>query len=350
MKFCLVLLQNALYLLQQNSSRYVWKESVDEDVHKESAIHYPISKGMDQTNVKLIHDKKWFDDKAQAGCCPYAVTLYAQRYNKVNHRCCTDRLGEIEPWRPIGGPEGWEEISPSLYNSSVFMQGDSLAEQHFLALLCYAWSSNHTNVTSLVNTNNVDGKWLLKDGTCWEATIEPVGVTLKFCRWSKPTVIPDFDYSTVDHLIIGGWHHGGVGSSEMNSFLDQIASAPSTLVVQALPAHFPGNGGSFSGYNRSMNAESWTKATANHTNLLCNVYSNYVDPPINKLMTGWVEGRQSMKILRVQHLYEYRGDAHIGFIPKNVVGPKERDCLHWCIAPGVLDPLAMETLDSLNTQ
>ena len=191
----------------------------------------------------------------------------------------------------------------------------------------------------------------LKRGVRWEATIEPVGVTLKFCRWNKPTVIPDFDYSTVDHLIIGGWHHGGIRSSEVNTFLDQIASAPSTLVVEALPAHFPGKGGgSFSGYNKSLNGESWTNATANHTNLLCNVHSTYVDPPINKLMTGWVEGRQSMKILRVQHLYEYRGDAHVGFIPKNVVGPKERDCLHWCIAPGVLDPLAMETLDSLNTQ
>ena len=48
-------------------------------------------------------------------------------------------------------------------------------------------------------------------------------------------------------------------------------------------------------------------------------------------------------ILRAKkHLYRYRGDAHVG--PDAGKSSPKQDCLHWCVAPGVLDALALETL------
>ena len=41
--------------------------------------------------------------------------------------------------------------------------------------------------------------------------------------------------------------------------------------------------------------------------------------------------------------------AHVGAIDERTrrVGPEGRDCLHWCVAPGVLDALALSTLAQL---
>jgi hypothetical protein len=46
-------------------------------------------------------------------------------------------------------------------------------------------------------------------------------------------------------------------------------------------------------------------------------------------------------------LYRDRGDAHVGIYPPGPKGIRARDCLHFCVAPGVLDALAMETLRQL---
>ena len=55
-----------------------------------------------------------------------------------------------------------------------------------------------------------------------------------------------------------------------------------------------------------------------------------------------------MRVLRVEHLYHDRGEAHIGPMPATLkIWPHERDCLHWCVAPGVLDALALLTLHEL---
>ena len=316
---------------------------------KEPLLQYPIETGLNG-GVKLVHDKAWFDEKAQAGCCPYAITLYQHRYKDVNYRCCTDRLGEIEPWRPIGGPD-WGEMSSSLGNSSIFIQGDSLAEQHFLALLCYAWASEEANVTSLINTKQLDNSYL-KEGTTWEARIEPVGITVTFCRWNRPTIIPRHDYSTVNHLIVGGWHHGGTETIQLTKFLNQLqilsSSSASILVVEALPAHFPETGCYRGLYKKeAVSGKSWGNSTSNHSNLLCDVYSTCFAPPeLNKHIEHFIRDRKEVKILQVAHLYQFRGDAHVGFIPQGTPNPG-RDCLHWCLAPGVLDTLAMETLYSL---
>ena len=60
-------------------------------------------------------------------------------------------------------------------------------------------------------------------------------------------------------------------------------------------------------------------------------------------------------LLRVAELYEGRGDAHVEFLeedlePHTPAGPKpsKRDCLHLCVAPGVLDALALATLEALD--
>ena len=54
-------------------------------------------------------------------------------------------------------------------------------------------------------------------------------------------------------------------------------------------------------------------------------------------------------MLRAYETYRHRGDAHVGnlTISQPDLG-KRRDCLHWCHAPGVLDALALSTLQGLS--
>ena len=46
-------------------------------------------------------------------------------------------------------------------------------------------------------------------------------------------------------------------------------------------------------------------------------------------------------------MLERRGAAHVGAVARHAVGPVGRDCLHWCVAPGVLDALALSMLGQL---
>ncbi len=214
----------------------------------------------------------------------------------------------------------------------------------------------------------------------WEAHIDPIGVTLSFRRLNQPAIIPNFDYTKPDILIVGGWHHPGNSEKEIIAFLDQLEdlrrvhadgedgdygdedhnsnNLSHTLVVQALPNHFPGGKYIKTGYPEAK-VTIWNETTTfsedttvMHANRACDTHaeSSGGDPDINDPLEKWVEGRQSMSILHVHHLYRDRGDAHIGFIPSSdkIPGMKGRDCLHWCVAPGVLDALAMETLSAIH--
>ena len=53
-----------------------------------------------------------------------------------------------------------------------------------------------------------------------------------------------------------------------------------------------------------------------------------------------VGNQTGARILDENKLYFDRGNAHIGFDKQK----NHDDCLHWCIAPGVLDALARMTL------
>ena len=52
------------------------------------------------------------------------------------------------------------------------------------------------------------------------------------------------------------------------------------------------------------------------------------------------------RLLRAAALYAGRGDAHVE-VAFETNRLSQRDCLHYCVAPGVLDGLALETLAAL---
>ena len=158
----------------------------------------------------------------------------------MHHRCCTDRLDEIIPWRPVVD-ETWTSIN-SLRNKTIHIQGDSLAEQHFIALLCNIWSSNDAEVASLTKT--AGQKKLNSDsGIAWNAFIEPIGVSISYLRFNKPKIVPTFDYTVPTYLIVGGWHHGGMEENQLRDLFNQLEKRrrdSTTIVVEELPQHFPG--------------------------------------------------------------------------------------------------------------
>lgn len=53
-------------------------------------------------------------------------------------------------------------------------------------------------------------------------------------------------------------------------------------------------------------------------------------------------------VVQVAHLYATRGDAHVDWQQFSWQSHRQRpsrDCLHWCVQPGVLDALALSLLE-----
>ena len=78
--------------------------------------------------------------------------------------------------------------------------GDSIAEEHFVALLCLAWAENIP----------VDGPYLVKERAAndgeWRATVG--GMTnISFFKTPSPGTKSFIDYSTPEVLFIGGHTH-----------------------------------------------------------------------------------------------------------------------------------------------
>lgn len=216
----------------------------------------------------------------------------------------------------------------------VLLQGDSLAEQHFLAMLCHAWTTNLSVTLQLID--DAEDKLLLKSGVVWEAVIGD-WFTLRFVRQDRPTPSPKIrDYAASDILILGGFHHGTIDRTNVASLVDYVCpgekghnnSRPAIIVAEPMPNHFPGGAYRFD--------QKYPNATI--PNFVCDASNPQGDPDVD------VHGIPGTQLLSIRELYTHRGDAHIGPIPKGVIGPQGRDCLHWCIAPGVLDALAKQTL------
>jgi hypothetical protein len=298
--------------------------------------------------VEWVRDEAWFQQQSQRGCCPYAKEMYKERYAKIQYRCCTSRLHELEPLKAVGG----FDFSHITTNSTMLIQGDSLAEQHFLGMLCYAWATTESVDLQLVS--NAGDPKLLKQGTMWQAQIGD-HLTVSFLRWNAPNLAPvDIDITTPDYLIVGGWHHGGATFREISKYLDQVQAqrSKSTIVVEALPNHFPG--GKYSNQQEYPPAQIWKNRTHLYSNAneessqaVCDTTNRRGDPDINTDLITLVQNRTNVSLLRVNRLYHHRGDAHVGVIPKGTIGPQGRDCLHFCLAPGVLDAIAKETLAAI---
>ena len=152
--------------------------------------------------MSWVHDELWFSNEVARGCCPFAKDIYTSRYEEINYRCCTDRIaeGKIDSLRAIGGVD-YSYINRNL---TILFQGDSLTEQHFLGMLCFAWSTNLT-----VQLQQAQG---IKRGrgSIWNGRIglgNGSFVHLQYLRWDHPDIPEDDVYNRLqnpDFLILGG--------------------------------------------------------------------------------------------------------------------------------------------------
>lgn len=313
----------------------------------------PSHPSFSEYDLQPVHwqvDKGWFNDRVIAdrarskkgeGCCPVAIALYAGRYAHVDYRCCTRHLSQLLPLRPKGGME-WGD-SNYLKNTSIQIVGDSLAEQHFIALLCFAWATPGYQVDNLQNDKLGGSNSTWGPGASWSAIVNPLGTRIIYVRSNQPTIERYVQYDSASFLIVGGayWNHGGLAN--FPNYLCQIERmrlGRPTLVIEALPIHFPG--GSYRGDGKYRHAENEINGS------VCDLVSNKTEPDINPLLTLITQKYWGDKPLELAELYRERGDAHVGPIPEGVVGPRGRDCKHWCVAPGVLDAAARAILMALH--
>lgn len=294
--------------------------------------------------VSWVRDEAWFQEQAQKGCCPYAKILYEGRFANINHRCCTDQVkeGTLEPFRATGGID----YLHLKRNVTILFQGDSLAEQHFLGMICFAWSEHNV----VVNLRRLSQERNAREGTIWRASFRIDGdiqLIIQFLRWNIPALAPDEAYrllKTPDYIFLGGWHYGNIDITSIETFVSQVQDrwnphlGHKSIIVDALPSHFPG--GSYIPSGLYPN----TSTTGS-----CEQTSLSGDPDITETLE-LIRNRTNMTVLHGNKLYHNRGDAHIGHIPNGTIGPHRRDCLHWCIAPGVLDALVRQTLTAIYLQ
>jgi len=310
----------------------------DDAVAKDDAVeHY--RKNLDQKRQQddgWVHDEVWFNEQAKKGCCPFAAMLYDTRYAKVEYRCCTTKIaeGKIDPLRAVVGVD----YSRLHKNTTILIQGDSLAEQHFLGMMCFAWSAHNLTVHLRPLSKKKDSS----EGVIWSSNIllHSIGrnavITIQFLRWNRPQIANEEIYDVLEDphfIVLGGWHHGGTDSSQIERFLNQAQSrwGSKVIVVDALPSHFPG--GVYRGDGDYPNTVEMCKETSSHGH-----------PNINQVLNMSTRNKTNITLLNASRLYYNRGNAHIGYISRGVVGPQGRDCLHWCIAPGVMDALTRMTL------
>jgi len=280
--------------------------------------------------VRWVQDKVWYEEQSQRGCCPYARQMYEFSYAHIGYRCCSERLHEMQPLRAVGGVDYAQLLELSQNNNnksvSILLQGDSLAEQHFLGLLCFAWSSNITETISMERLSEINDEkpYGKEPGTMWKAQIGEL-LTIYFLRWDLPErAPPEFDrhIQSADYFIVSAWHHAVV---KIPSFLQQLQAQRNgkpTILVDNLPQH--------------------KKGTQTEKLGQCFISNNSSGTDFNAELTAKIGNNDNFTLLRVSKLYQDRGDAHIGTTQNS--GKNIKDCVHYCIAPGVWDAVAKETL------
>jgi hypothetical protein len=314
------------------------------------------------TEVKWIRDVAWFQNEVKKGCCPYAKQIYNKRYANIEFRCCTSKIsrGDIDPLRATGGVD-YSQIfhrgtkhNVQENNLSMFIQGDSLAEQHFVGMVCYAWSTDLK-----VDLKRLSSQRDQNDGTIWQANISEHysnnQFTIHYLRWDRPTVPSKtiIDYNLLgrpNFIFLSGWHHGLSDNHSITKFLQKMSTNgisgygnENVYVVDALPSHFPGGE-----YEPDESLYSSISNRNSGGSSLCEQYNAKGNPDINHNLVEIIEKvrnenetNSNVTLLHVSQLYHHRGNAHVE--RQN----DKRDCLHWCIAPGVMDALTRMTLAAI---
>lgn len=258
--------------------------------------------------------------------------------------------------RPVANA-GWSELARlGKGDFSVDFVGDSIGEQHFVALLCHAWSEGIP----------MDGPHRRTNGTStnspftWQATVRPPNsksrILLQLHRTSggKPDMpMLATNYRKPDVLIVNGINNHGA-TEHIPSYINSVASirrGKATLLVEALPTHFPGGK-----YLKPSRTIAYPPAASAIPGAACNDKStNSTDTKLSNAKT-LVKPQQTnaalhdiarpsfpwIQVLEVWDLYTARGQAHVGHM-----GDERRDCLHFCHAPGVHGALTLATLVAL---
>lgn len=289
----------------------------------------------------FIEDNHWFRSQLERGCCPVAAKLYLFYYEKIGFRCCWDKVTKIRPLRLLSEWD-WQNAGV-LRNKTVLVLGDSLAQQHFIALVCSAWETAGHWYENLVQER---GHGISQE--VWAARIEPLGITLRFARCTIDRV-PDYLTETIrsaDFVAVSAWYthyqHYLSGRANLTKqipkillHLDSARKARkepfSTIVLPLLPAHFEGQRPQISGPCRQTpsNSNSWV---------------------VNSQLAKFAS-QMSFSFTDLAHtlLYE-RGDTHVEYMPAGFSSLAKNaavDCVHYCVAPGVLTPLAAPLLQVL---
>ena len=318
-------------------------------------------------------DAAWYWRQVTRGCCPAALKVHTEAnphccLDKIDHYCCSQRRGAIQPLRPVGGMS-WIEAASALINRTIVLTGDSITEQQFISLLCLAWYENFSDVDLNVaipweGLQSSDGNPFVP----WVGSVRRTNTRLIFMRNHFAGLLPvERLVSSVGGVLVrGGWQQA-LPALEVLREYGRMASP--VLLVEALPAHFPGDAYQKSnlyppaqGYDGSSTDEQmcdlhtsmpWTRANRTRPSgaaFLSEVPHIESTAYINRLLHEEMAQYSNVHVLRISETYDGRGDAHIGNI--TALDPRlgtRRDCLHWCQLPGVLDAFAMATLEALSS-
>ena len=334
--------------------------------------------------IMWTEDYTKFANQATRGCCPVAVKVNSEAnphdwiLEKISYRCCSLRLGEIRPLWPSGGLN-WAQAADVMRNRTIVFTGDSITEQHFVALLCLAWAEKFSEVEVHTTAPWTDRNRRFGPAYVpWVGTVRRTNTRILFFRNHEATLLPvEAKVSSLGAVLVrGGWQQALPTAATMRAY---AAMPGASLLVEALPAHFPG--GVHRGPlpyppTKDVDGVDGANGQAVQPTQLCDQHTSYNDStPMTSLMmlkpgrpfdglphaeahryvnrllhrhASTVEGAH-VKVLRAYETYRHRGDAHVGnlTISQPDLG-KRRDCLHWCHAPGVLDALALSTLQGLS--
>jgi len=291
--------------------------------------------------IQWQKNETWFYNEVKRECCPYVKAVYSP--NEQKEKCCRNRLHEIKPLQAIGGPNFSHFSNLIRTETSILILGDSLAEQHFVFMLCHAWSHGEkVQIRRIKREFNIMTEENEEGLRMYEAKIGKLKIT--GIKWYPMTLVPTVNIEEPDFMLVSAWHHepklkhphrgreAEICLREYFSLIKDKRSKP-TIFIEAFPGHFPGGF-----YNPAGNYPEANIRYRPQKHPVCDTNSYKSLPNINFILEELVEEDENLFLLRLNHLLMRRGDASVGKIAEG------RDCLHYCVVPGIFDAVAKRSI------